>query len=248
MQQKTMDELLDLEDNWLDREGLDEGEERNAWLEEGVELYKQFIQLDKKEPRYSITLADLYLEVGRDEKIRKGNHLAAYQTLRMATIHAPNKRDAFYHLSFILAKEKRKWEAVLFYGNEALAKGMKGSKQIKLQCNLAVGYARLGYIGKALTLIEEAKRLDTNNDHEWFIDLYADRMKENRREPILLKGSNEKRKFVSKDDYKKVVEEAMDGKCVVLDLTSFSRSPPLLKLRDECKKLSDSVGVQTPTE
>ena len=31
-------------------------------------------------------------------------------------------------------------------------------------------------------------------------------------------------------------------------LTSFSRSPPLLKLRDEGKGLSDSVGVQTPAE
>jgi hypothetical protein len=115
MQQKKMDELLDLEDNWLDREGLDEGEERHAWLEEGGGLYKQFIELDKKEPRYSITLADLYLEVRRDEKMRKGNHLAAYQALRMATIHAPNKPDAFYHLSFILAKEKRKWEAVFLW-------------------------------------------------------------------------------------------------------------------------------------
>ena len=31
-------------------------------------------------------------------------------------------------------------------------------------------------------------------------------------------------------------------------LTSFSRSPPLLKLRDECKLHFDSVGVQTPAE
>ncbi|WP_088103009.1 helix-turn-helix domain-containing protein [Halalkalibacter urbisdiaboli] len=223
MQQKTLEELLDWEDNWLDRDGLDEGEERNAWLEEGVDLYKQFIQLDKKEPRYSITLSELYLEVGRDEKMKRGNQLAAYETLRLASIHASTKPDAFYHLSFVLAKEKRKWEAVLFYGNEALERGLVGSKRIKLLCNLGLGYARLGYIDKAFKLFEEAKMLDEHHEHEWFIELYSDKIKENRREPILLKESNEKRRFVSRDSYKDVIEDAMNGKCVVLDLTKADK-------------------------
>lgn len=215
----TIDDLLNWEDSWLDRDGLDEGEDRNAWLEEGIQLYKQFIQLDKKELRYRIVLAELYLELGRDRKIRQGNYLRAYDTLRLATIYAPNKPDAFYHLSFILAKEKRRWEAVLFYGNEALAKGLTGSKQIKLFCNMALGYARLGYVSKALELFEKAKKLDQEKEYEWFIELYFDQMKENRREPILLKETNEKRKSVTKRDYDKVLEDAMDGKCVVLDLT-----------------------------
>jgi hypothetical protein len=51
----SIEQVLDLEDNWLDRDGLDEGEERNSWLEEGIRLYKQFLELDKKEQRYSIT-------------------------------------------------------------------------------------------------------------------------------------------------------------------------------------------------
>jgi tetratricopeptide (TPR) repeat protein len=216
---KTLEELLDWEDSWLERDGLDEGEDRTAWLAEGVELYKQFIKLDKKEPRYSITLAELFLEVGRDEKIRRGNHFAAYRTLREATIYAPNKPDAFYHLSFVLAKEKRKWEAALFYGNEALQKGITGSKRIKLLCNVALGYARLGYVVKAFELFQEARKLDVDDELDWFIELYVDQMKENRREPILLKESNEKRRFVSRDHYTSVIDDALDGKCVVLDLT-----------------------------
>ncbi|ADU29388.1 transcriptional regulator domain-containing protein [Evansella cellulosilytica DSM 2522] len=223
MKMNSIEELLDWEDDWLERDGLDVGEERNAWLEEGVELYKKFIEIDKKEPRYSITLSELYLEVGREEKIKKGNQIKAYQTLRSATLYAPKKPDAFYHLSFILAKEKRKWEAVLFYGNEALEKGVTGSRRIKLLCNLALGYARLGYIVKSLELFEEAKALDEQMEHEWFIELYSDRMKENRREPILLKETNEKRKAVSKEDYNHILEDAMDGKCVVLDLTKENK-------------------------
>jgi tetratricopeptide (TPR) repeat protein len=109
-----MEELLDWEDNWLERDGLDEGDERNAWLEEGINLYKQFFQLDPKEPRYAIMLADLYLQWGRDEKIRRGNYLKAYEILRKATIYSPSKPHAFYHLSFIFASQERKWEAVLF--------------------------------------------------------------------------------------------------------------------------------------
>jgi hypothetical protein len=35
---------------------------------------------------------------------------------------------------------------------------------------------------------------------------------------------------------------------LMICLTSFSRSPPLLKLRNECKLHFDSVGVQTLAE
>jgi tetratricopeptide (TPR) repeat protein len=218
MRQMTMEELLDWEDDWLDRDGLDEGDERNAWLEEGINLYKQFLQLDPKEPRYAIMLADLYLQWGRDEKIRRGNYLKAYEILRKATIYSPSKPDAFYHLSFILASQERKWEAVLFYGKEALEKGIDGSKRIKLLCNVALGYARLGYIQKAMEYIKEACDLDKMGEHGWFIELYMDRIKKRVTEPILLKEPEEKRKTVSKHDANKVKEDAMEGKCVVLDL------------------------------
>lgn len=220
MRQMTMEELLDWEDNWLDRDGLDEGDERNAWLEEGINLYKQFLQLDPKEPRYAIMLADLYLQWGRDEKIRRGNYLKAYEILRKATIYSPSKPDAFYHLSFILASQERKWEAVLFYGKEALEKGIDGSKRIKLLCNVALGYARLGYIQKAMEYMKEACDLDKMGEHGWFIELYMDRIKKRVTEPILLKEPEEKRKTVSKHDANKVKEDAMEGKCVVLDLAA----------------------------
>jgi len=218
MKRLTKEELLDWEDHWLDRECLNEGDERNAWLEEGIDLYKQLIQLDPKEPRYAITLADLYLQWGRDEKIRRGNYHNAYRILRKATIYAPTKPDAFYHLSFIFANEERKWEAVLFYGKEALEKGIDGSKRIKLLCNVALGYARLGYIQKATGYIKEAYDLDKMGEHGWFIELYIDRMKKKGTEPILLKEPKEKRKTVSRRDANQVKEDAMEGKCVVLDL------------------------------
>jgi len=36
-----------------------------------VELYKRFIEFDKKDPHYAITLVELYFEVGRDAKTQK---------------------------------------------------------------------------------------------------------------------------------------------------------------------------------
>lgn len=220
IQRMTKEDLLDREDNWLDRDGLDEGDERNAWLEEGIKLYKEFMEVDKKEPRYAIMLADLYLQWGRDEKIRRGNHLRAYEILRKATIYSPAKPDAFYHLSFILANEERRWEAVLFYGKEALEKGISGSQKIKLLCNVALGYARLGYLHQAMECMKEAEGLDQQREHEWFIELYRDKMKKRVKEPILLKEPKEKRKTVSKNDYHQIKDDAMEGKCVVLDLVS----------------------------
>ncbi|SMQ81292.1 Transcriptional regulatory protein, C terminal [Bacillus sp. OV166] len=218
MEKITLDDLLDLEDNWLDRDGLDEGGERNLWLEEGIRLYKRFLDLDRKEPRYSIHLADLYLQLGRDEKMRRGNYHTAYDILRKASLYTPSKPDAFYHLSFVLAEESRKWEAVLFYGKEALEKGIEGSKRIKLLCNLALGYSRMGYVQKALELIQEAQKSDGQGEHSWFIQLYKDKMKLKRKEPILLKEIDENRTMITNRDLDQLVEEAEKGQCVVLNL------------------------------
>ncbi|MGY0693758.1 winged helix-turn-helix domain-containing protein [Virgibacillus sp. FSP13] len=219
MAQFTMEALEDLESDWLEREDLEVDDERNAWLEEGIDLYEQFISLNKREPRFSVTLASLYLELGRDEKIRRGNYQRAYNILRRATIHAPNNPDAYYHLSFILAGQDRKWEAVIFYGKEALEKGLDNSKKIKLLCCLALGYIRLGYLQKANKLIDDAYNLDKDLEHEWFIELYTDRMRKKHSEPILLKEPEKKRKNISRQDSEKLKEDAMEGNSFVLDLT-----------------------------
>ncbi|MBU8919071.1 winged helix-turn-helix domain-containing protein [Bacillus sp. FJAT-29953] len=221
--QTQIEELLDFEDNWLDREGLDEGDGRNGWLEEGIRLYTRFLELDRKEPRYSIMLANLYLQLGRDEKIRRGNYLRAYDILRRATIYSPDKPDAFYHLSFILAEEDRKWEAVLFYGNEALEKGIDGSKRIKLLCNLALAYTRIGYPRKGSDLIREAVTLDVKKEQLWFIELYMDKMKKKQMEPILLKENDEKRKRITHHDIDQILDDAMNGKYVVLNLADSEK-------------------------
>lgn len=221
--QPQMQELLDLEDNWLDREGLDEGDGRNVWLEEGIQLYTRFLELDRKEPRYSIMLADLYLQWGRDEKMRRGNYRRAYDILRRATIHSPGKPDAFYHLSFILAEEDRKWEAVLFYGKEALEMGIDGSRRIKLLCNLALAYTRIGYPRKGADLIKQAVILDVKKEHDWFIELYMDKIKKKHLEPILLKENNEKRKGITNHDVDTLLEDAMNGKYVLLNLAGSEK-------------------------
>ncbi|WP_423798219.1 winged helix-turn-helix domain-containing protein [Neobacillus sp. SAB-20_R2A] len=218
-----MEELLDFEDNWLDREGLDEGDGRNVWLEEGIRLYTRFQELDRKEPRYSIMLANLYLQLGRDEKMRRGNYRRAYEILRRATTYSPDKPDAFYHLSFILAEEDRKWEAVLFYGKEALEKGIDGSRRIKLLCNLALAYIRIGYPRKGEDLIREASTLDVKKEQLWFIELYRDKMKKRQMEPILLKGNDEKRKRITHHDMDQILEDAMNGKYVVLNLADSEK-------------------------
>jgi DNA-binding winged helix-turn-helix (wHTH) protein len=219
----TIFQLLDQEDEWMDREIVEAGDERNAWLDEGIRLYSHFLSIDKQEPRYSITLADLFLNLGRDEKIRRGNRERAYNTLRKATIYSPEKPDAYYHLSFLLAKEKRKWEAVLFYGKEALEKGIKGNKRIKLLCNLALGYSRLDYGQKGRDLINEAQTLDVKRENDWFIELYTDKISSQVSEPILLKAPGEKRKQASRRDLQKIKDEAIEGRCVLLDFTTAQK-------------------------
>lgn len=212
-----LEELQNKEDNWMDREGIDE---RQVWLEEGIQLYEQFLEIDPREPRYAVSLAKLYLEWGRDEKIRHGNHRRAYEILQRATFYAPNHPDAFYHLSFVLAKEERRWEAALFHAKEALENGIRGNQEIKLYCNAALAYARLGYLKKSLNNIKLARKLDIDHENEWFIQLYEDKLKKRKIEPILINESNHSRKAITKDDYESMKEKAMDGECLVLDLAN----------------------------
>jgi tetratricopeptide (TPR) repeat protein len=216
MKKADIEELLLLEDAWYDREETDESAQ---WLEEGIELYKKLIEADKKEQRFAIMLADLYLQSGRDKKMRLGNRHAAYSVLRLATKYAPDKPDAFYHLSFIFAEEKRQWEVVLFYGKEALEKGIAGNERIKLLCNLALAYTRLGYIAQGRAYILQARNLDVQNEHTWFIQLYEDKMKQRNQEPILLGESHSERIRSTRHNREELKEAAMNGTCIVLDLT-----------------------------
>ncbi|MFK9092524.1 transcriptional regulator [Bacillus salipaludis] len=71
-----------------------------------------------------------------------------------------------------------------------------------------------------MEFIEEALKLDEKQELFWFIQLYNDRMKRRNSEHILLKENDSNRKMVSLREVDSIKEEAIDGKCVVLDLTT----------------------------
>jgi len=220
MRRMTVQELKDWEQDWMDREDPSNDLEYSSWIEEGINLYEQLIKADRQDSQSSIMLADLYTRWGRDEKIRRGNQDKAERILRRATLYSPERPDAFYHLSFIFAQKERQWEAALFYGKEALEKGVKGDKKIKLLCNLALGYAKLGFRKKARDYLREAKESDVLKNNEWFIELYADKVNHTGRPSLLLKEPLEKRKVSSRQELNYLIEESTEGKCVVLDLAS----------------------------
>ncbi|MGI2328147.1 hypothetical protein [Planococcus sp. YIM B11945] len=218
-EKEKIEHLLDLEDNWMDREAIDVDLINRHWIEEGIELYKRFTKLDPKEPRYAIMLADLYLKWGVDEKVQRGNMHSAYEILRLSTIHAPKKPEAFYRLSFLLANENRRWEAALFYGKEAIENGIEENQKIKLLCNMSLAYQRIGYPYQSIKCLLEAKQLDKINNQDWFIKLYEDKRKVKRTEPILLSSSENSRENIARKDYDDLKEKAMEGECIVLDLS-----------------------------
>lgn len=226
--ESKLKELQNVEDDWWDREGLGDEDEHNAWLEEGVGLFKDYIRLDPKETRYRITLADLYLRWGRDEKIRLGNKRQAEKILRHAVRFSPESPDPYYHLSFLTAETGRReeqWASALFYAKESLEYNLDEKKKIKLLCNMALGYMHLGLREKAQELIVEADQLDMKNKNEfdWFVQLYADKLKTVSHGKWLHKIPEQNREVVSKKRYDEIIDMAIDGNCVVLDLSQTYR-------------------------
>lgn len=214
----TLEALHYLEDNWLNREGLGDEEGHYEWIGEGIKIYEQFVQIDHGNPSYSVILSRLYLDWGRTEKMRRENEVRAQRILWNAVMLAPERPDAYYYLSFILANQC-KWKTVLFYAKEALENGLPQDKRIKLFCCMAVAYARLGIHTKADSLFEQAVQLDQAKKHAWFIELYRDQLKVGNKEQVLMKTPDEERVAVSRDDYEQIRDKARDGECVVLDLS-----------------------------
>lgn len=219
-----LEELQNLEEDWWEREELGDEEEHNAWLEEGVELFNAYIKLDHHEPRYRITLADLYLQWGRDEKIRLGNKRQAEKILHHAIRYSSKNADPYYHLSFLIAgsgKRDEQWTSALFYAKEALEYKLDEQKKVKLFCHMALGYMHLGLKEKAQELIIKADRLDkeNKNDLNWFVQLYTDKLKTIQNGKVLHKTPEQEREVVSRKSFEKFRERAFEGKCVVLDLS-----------------------------
>ena len=156
----SLQELKNLQEEWLYMDQSEEEEDfRQEWVEQGIEIHKALIQKklnDEDKAIYYRSLADLYLEYGRSEKMIQGNYRTAFTYLQRAARMVPEKGDMFYHLAFLaenMTYGSEKWESAAFYAKEALERGLGIDKQIKIWCLLGKAYLELGFTKDAGSLL-----------------------------------------------------------------------------------------------
>ncbi|WP_186579797.1 tetratricopeptide repeat protein [Aquibacillus kalidii] len=213
-------------DEWMQREDdYEEPDFRQEWVEEGINLHKELLRgkLSQQDAAmYKYTLANLYLEYGRSEKIISGNKRTAFRYLRQAARAQTDIGDAFYHLAFLaedMTKGTEKWESVAFYAKEALEDGrrMDVDKQIKIWSLLGKAYHELGFKDKAATCFSESKQLDREDEFIRFRDNYS---KKDAHPSTFVRLSNgSSAKVSSRRAWRdELIEKSQQGKCYVMDI------------------------------
>ncbi|WP_102345902.1 tetratricopeptide repeat protein [Bacillus sp. Marseille-P3661] len=148
---------------WEDMQGIDEDEEEQEWIQEGISLYEKCITVDRENKAdYLQSLSMLYLNFGRNEKMKHSHFQRACRNLKQAAYIQPTDPRPCYHLSFVLEKQEN-YEGALFYAERAIKLGIDDKLKYKLYCNMAICYKKLRYRTDAfqyLSLVEEKTKVD----------------------------------------------------------------------------------------
>ena len=130
--------LLEKEDLWLSKE-----DDSDEWYEEGIRIYELLSKVDSFNfAHYNKQQANLLLEKARNEKMHHGNMNRAESLLKRVIDLEPTHSEIYYRLAFINAHHE-KWEAVLFYANEALEYRLSLDEEIKLSALMGCAYKKI---------------------------------------------------------------------------------------------------------
>ncbi|MGF6950189.1 tetratricopeptide (TPR) repeat protein [Neobacillus sp. B4I6] len=216
-----LEKLEFLQEQWEIRdESEDDPDFRQEWVSDGIEIHKALVRKklpDEKKSSYYHSLARLYLEYGRSEKMIQGNDRIAFRYLQMAASYMPDKGDTFYHLAFLAEKMTQgneKWESAAFYAKEALERGLTDEKKIKIWCLLGKAYLELGLTKNAEECYSNSKKLDQDDEFTRFRLKYSKKADQ----PSSFSRLNDSGVRVSKRaERESWIEKSRYGKCFFLE-------------------------------
>ena len=204
----TKETLLKMEEMWLSEEN-----DTDEWYEEGLKLYKQLSYRDHFNfALYNKKQVDLLLGQARNEKLLHGNMHRAEGLLKRVIDVDPNHSEIYYRLAFINVHFK-KWEAVLFYANEALEYGLSLDEEIKISALMGYSYSQIGLRRRGKEQFEHAEKLDDKEEWTLFIQKYRSLADERR---ILTKQQREEKN----ESFEIARQKTRENLCFILNLYS----------------------------
>lgn len=203
--------LLEKEDLWLSKE-----DDSDEWYEEGIRIYELLSKVDSFNfAHYNKQQANLLLEKARNEKMHHGNMNRAESLLKRVIDLEPGHSEVYYRLAFINAHHE-KWEAVLFYANEALDCGLSENEEIKLSALMGCAYRKIKLHHRGKEQFEHAEALDVKNEWTLFIGKYRDLANERR---AITRQQREERE----ESLEEALEKTRENMCCILTLhTSYN--------------------------
>ena len=155
---ETIQHLKQQLEDWEDMQGIDAEEEEQEWIQAGITLYEKCIEIDKENrSEYLQALSRLYLNLGRNEKMKFSNFERAVRNLKQAAYIDSKDPRPCYHLSFLFEKQSN-YEGALFYAERAIKLGLDEKLKDKLYCNMALCYYKLVFLAdyyKYFFMVEE---------------------------------------------------------------------------------------------
>lgn len=189
------------EKNWLAR-----GQQKKdvSWCENGVRMFKALLQSDPVNIRYKLKLAELLLELGRDEKMRQFRYDDARELFDEVLLHDPNEIVAHYHLA-VLDINDHKWTSAIEHLTLYQAfEDCVDESRVKTLCYLAVAYHHLDETDEAQELFDQALALNEqwNNETIEFTKFNLGiRPYETSKPYIMLSSEDDKPRYLDDDEY-----------------------------------------------
>ena len=160
---ETIQQLKQQLEDWEDMQGIDDEEDEQEWIQAGISLYEKCIEVDREnKSEYLQSLSRLYLNFGRNEKMKFSHFQRAMRYLKQATYIDHKDPRPCYHLSFLLEKENN-YEGALFYAERAIKLGLDEKLKHKLFCNMALCYYKLLLLSDAFKYLLTAEEIAKYN-------------------------------------------------------------------------------------
>ncbi|HZK54142.1 MAG TPA: winged helix-turn-helix domain-containing protein [Desulfosporosinus sp.] len=156
---QTFNELIQLQQLWLDQEGI--GDER-LWNEEGERLHRKLLEYEPNNIEYKHYLAKALVYRAYTKKSVHMNYPEARNLLEESLNLEPSNLRSQYYLGIIAAIEKQ-WGRAYDYINFEIDRSiLTRDEKIRAYCVQAVCYSKSGNISTAIQALQHAEMLSEN--------------------------------------------------------------------------------------
>jgi tetratricopeptide (TPR) repeat protein len=146
--------------NWKRKEG---SIRESLWLAEGIRLYRKLVRKHPESTEYKKELAKLLVKSGEDEKLKYVNLMNAKELFDEVLTLFPDDADALYRLGHIYY-EIKEYEKCIEYFSKAIHQPLSVVRKFRSFLTMSKAYFHLKDDGEAYRHLEEAKKIDIENN------------------------------------------------------------------------------------